>query len=312
MKRKIFFTACVLFVAFNMVKATVLNDDTTKFDSGNKRIIVTENADKQRVEVEVYELQDGEETYPYEKIFEGHYRDGNIFERRNSLFTIDIPSPIPQRFNLQIGNTDKKCNHFHPHYAGFGMGFAGFAERGDHADIPYRTGSSPEINLNLLQKSIPLSRYYKWAIVTGFGIRWTRYHLKGNHYFEEKDDYTHLLTASEDLKFTKSKLGITTLNVPFLLEWQTRKSALFVSAGAVCSFKTASSSRYYYEDRNGKKQKEKAGTAMTLRPVTMDILVQIGTKDFGLFSRYSPISIFEKNKGPEIYPLTFGAMLYFD
>ena len=112
MKRKILFSAFVLFLACNLIEATILSDDTTKIiDSGNKRIIVMENANKQQVEVTVYELQDGNEADPYEKIFEGHYRDGKVRERRNSLMTIDIPSPLPKRRSKS-----------YPHYSGFGVG----------------------------------------------------------------------------------------------------------------------------------------------------------------------------------------------
>jgi len=309
MKRKIFFSALSLSIVCNFVNANVLNDDSTKIiDSGNKRIIVTENINKQRVEVEVYELQDGNEIGPpYEKIFEGHYRDGVVHEQRKSLLTIDIPSPLPSSRKRVY-----RCD-FKPHYSGFGMGFAGFAEKGNFRDVPYRTASSPEIFINFLEQAIPLSRsrYYNWAIVTGMGIRWTRYHLKDNHYFEEINDYTYVLQESGNINFTKSKLGITTLNIPLLLEWQTNNSKFFISAGAVCSFKTASSSRIYYKDERGKKQKEKIDSGMTLRPVTMDILAQIGSGNIGVFCRYSPISIFEKGKGPELYPLTLGAMYHF-
>ena len=322
MKSKILFSVFVLFWACNTATA-VVSDDTTKIiDSGNRRIIVTDNVDKKRVEVEVYELREDGEADAYEKIFEGHYQDGKVIEQRRSLLSIDMSSPLSKINAKQshdsgsgikiVGFYDKSnLKHIDPHYSGFGVGFAGFADRGDIDEIPLRSSSSIEINFNMIQKAIPLSHHYKWALVTGFGIRWTRYHLKGNHFFEEIDDYTQLLTASGELKFKKSKLGVTTLNVPLLLEWQKHNRSLFVSAGAVCSFKTASSSRIFYVDENGKKQKEKVDAGMTLRPVTMDILVQVGTKDFGIFSRYSPISLFEKHKGPELYPLTFGAMLYF-
>jgi hypothetical protein len=192
------------------------------------------------------------------------------------------------------------------------MGFAGFADKGDLNDIPFRVGSSPDISLTSYTRVFPLSRDNQWGLVTGLGIRWVRYHLKGNNYFEEINDYTRLIAASEDLKFKKSKLGITTLNVPLLVEWQTRNRKLFLSAGGVCSFKTASSSRIEYVDKSGAKQKEKVDKGMTLRPVTFDVLVQVGTRDFGLFSRYSPTSLFDKNKGPALYPLTFGFMIYMD
>ena len=308
MKRKLFLTALIALILCNIIKANDFSDDSTKvFDSGNKRIIVTENTEKQRVDVEVYELQEDDEYESYEKIFEGHYRNGNVNERRKYLMSIDIPSPITKK------KFDSQRRYRLPHHQGsFSMGFAGFADKGDADDIPLRTGSSPEIGLMMYHKALSLSRNNKWGLVTGLGIRWVRYHLKGNHFFEEENDYTQLITASEDLKFKKSKLGITTLNVPLLLEWKTRNNGLYLSAGAVCSFKTASSSRINYVDERGRKQKEKVDAGMTLRPVTFDVLVQGGIHDIGIFTRYSPVSIFEKNKGLELYPLTIGFMFYFN
>ena len=300
MKRKILFAAFALSAICNLVNANILSDDsTTIIDTGNKRIILTENVNKQRLEVDVYELQDGNEADAFEKVFTGHYRDGKVREQRNSLLSIDIPSPLPKR----------NITYVNPHYSGFGIGYAGFADKGDFDEIPFRTGGSPEIYINFLENALSLSRHYKWALVTGMGIRWTGYHLKGNHYYEEIDNYTSLHVS--DFKLNRSRLGITTLNTPLLLEWQSRNNKIFLSAGAVCSFKIASSSRIFYKDERGKMRKEYIDRGMTLRPVTMDILAQIGSRNFGVFSRYSPISIIEKNKGPELYPLTFGAMVYF-
>ena len=302
MKRKLLLTALIALFVSNILKVNASDDDTTKvFDSGNKRIVVTENVEKQRIDVEVLEKKEGDEYQPYEKIFEGHYRDGESREQRKYLMSIDIPSPMTKR---------KFESDYRRNNASFGIGFAGFTEQGDYNDIPFRNGSSPEISLTLYNKSLSLSRNRQWSIVTGLGIRWVRYHLKGNHYFDEKDDYTQLFIASNDLKFKKSKLGITTLNIPLLLEWKNRH--LFFSAGGVCSFKTASSSRIEYVDKSGKKRAEKVASGMTLRPVTFDILVQAGTRDVGLFTRYSPVSLFEKNKGPVLYPLTFGFLVYLD
>jgi len=291
-----------------MLKANDFSDDSVKvFDSNNKRIIVTENTEKQRIDVEVYELQEDGEYESYEKIFEGHYRDGQSSEQRKYLMSFDIPSPIIKR------KFESRHRYSLPyHDASFSVGFAGFADKGDRDDIPFRTGSSPEISFTVYRKALSLSRNNQWGIVTGLGIRWVRYHLKGNHYFEEENDYTHLFTASEDWKFKKSKLGITTLNIPLLLEWKTRKNGLYLSAGGVCSFKTASSSRIFYVDERGRKQKEKVDAGMTLRPVTFDVLVQGGIQNFGVFSRYSPVSLFEKNKGPELYPFTIGFVAYFN
>ena len=298
MKRKILFSTCIILAICNTLTVKASDKDSTKvFEDGNKRIIVKENEYKQRVDVQVFELNDVQDTLFYEKIFEGHYRNGNSTERRRYLATIDIPMPSQKRW---------RSKHFEPHWAGFGIGFANFADKGDADDISIRSGKSLEYTLNFIERAIPISNHYRWAVVTGVGIRWTRYHIKGNNHFEEIDDYTYLVKAPEGIRYKRSKLGITHLSIPALLEWQNPKGNLFFSAGAVGSVKTWSSSRIEYYDEDGKKRKRKAGKGMTLRPLTVDFLAQAGTRNWGIYAKYSPISIFEHNKGPELYPYSIG------
>lgn len=298
MKRKLLFVACMLFSICSISQSKASNKDSIQtFEAGDKRIILTENGTKQRVDVQVYEFNSEHDSVFYEKIFEGHYRDGISNERRKYVARIDIPMP------------GWKSRHFDAHWAGFGVGFADFAERGDAEDIPLRSSKSLEFNFNIIEKAIPISNRYRWAVVTGLGLRWTMYHIKGNRHFEEIDDYTGLVEAPEGRIYKKSKLGITTLNIPLLIEWQNPKGNLFFSTGIVGSVKTWSSSKIQYtEGAEGKKHKKKVDKGMTLRPVTMDILTQAGTRNWSVFVRYSPISIFEHKKGPELYPLSVGLM----
>ena len=304
MRRKLFLSAMATFVMCCLLEANGFSDDSAKvFDSGNKRIIMTEDIDKRRVDVEVFELNEDNEYQPFEKIFEGRYQDGKSSERRKYLLSIDIPSPVTGRgFSRQYESSTAFI---------YGFGRPGFTEKGDSEDIPFRSGKSIEFSLTAYRRAFSLSHNHRWNIIYGLGIRWVRYHLKGNHYFKEKDNYTYLMTASDDLSFKKSKLGITSLNVPLLLEWKTSHKGLYMSVGGVCSFNTASSSRIYYVDEGGHKRKEKMDAGMTLRPVTFDILVQVGTNPFRLFGRNSLVSLFEKNKGPELYPYTIGVMCNF-
>ena len=302
MKRKILISACVILTTCSVIAAA--GDDSTKiFDAGDKRIMVKDNDQKNRTEVKVYELNSSQDSTFYEQIFEGHYRDGKSREQRKYITAVEIPNP---RW---------KSRRFNSHWAGLGFGFSGFTERGDYNNISFRSSKSTEFSLNLFEKTVPLSKRYRWAVVSGLGLRWTRYHVKGNYHFEEIDDYTELVKAPDGIRYKNSKLGITTLNIPLLLEWQSYKGSLFFSAGVVGSIKTWSYSWIEFYDDNSKKPKkkhnEKVDRGMTLRPVTMDILAQVGTRGLGFYARYSPISIFENKKGPELYPLSFGLMLHF-
>lgn len=299
MKRILLFAVSIIATCGTLSANTEYNDTTKIFNSDNKRIVVTENDQKDRIDVQIYELNNNHDSVFYEKVFEGHYRDGKSSEKRKYLATINIPKP---RWNRQ---------EFDPHWAGFGIGFTDFSKGGDSDDIPLRSSKSLEYNLNVFEHAFPISKHYRWAVVTGAGIRWTRYSIKGNRHFEEIDDYTYLIDASDDVKYKKSKLGITSITIPLLLEWQTPKNNLFLSAGAVGVIKTWSSSKIEYKEiETNKKYKEKVDGGMTLRPVSMDLLLQAGSRNWGAYLKYSPVSLFEHKKGPELYPVAIGIMWY--
>ena len=131
MKCKIFFTTCLLLSLCNSIYSNAADEDSIRiFESGHKRILLKENDYKQRVDVQVYEFNNEHDSVFYEKIFEGHYRDGNISEKRKYVAMIDIPMP---RW---------KSKRFDPHWGGFGIGFADFAGRGDAEEIPLRSSRS--------------------------------------------------------------------------------------------------------------------------------------------------------------------------
>ncbi len=271
---------------------SMTNDTIIRLDQ--KKIEVKDNGD--RLKVRVYETcDDGTETDD-ELVFEGHYRDGQSYERRKHIRTLKIPVPTWDR-------------DFSAHWAGFGMGFNSFT--GD--DLSLRKGKSLEYNVNFMEFSFPFSRY-NWAIVTGAGLRWNRYRLDANAALQEVDGITRLVPAPEGTTYTKSKLNTTSLTIPILLEWQTVKKhdrlRFFLSAGVVGVVKTMSSSKVTYKDDRGKSRTEKVDGGMNLRPVTMDLLFQVGTGCIGAYFKYSPIPSFEKDKGPKINPLSFGLQLH--
>ena len=310
MKRKIIISTYAIFALCSIIAAA--GEDSTKiFETGNKRILVKENEEKQRMEVQVYEYSNQYDSTFYEQIFEGHYRDGKSSEQRKYITSVNIPNPRWTR------------KSFDPHWAGFGFGFADFTEDIYFDNYSFSNSElfdnrkSFEFSFNFFEKAIPLSKRYRWGIVTGLGIRWTSYFVKGNFHFEEIDDYTDLVKAPEGVRYKSSRLGITTLNLPLLVEWQDNRGNAFVSAGIVGSVKTWSYSRIeFYDDNESdrrlrKRHKEKVDQGMTLRAINMDLFMQGGFRCIGVYAKYSPLSIFKDNKGPELYPFAFGLMLHF-
>ena len=67
----------------------------------NKRIVVKDNGE--RMKVKVYELTEEGDSIDREMIFEGHYRDGQSYERRKHIKSINIP--IPDRKSTRLNSS---------------------------------------------------------------------------------------------------------------------------------------------------------------------------------------------------------------
>lgn len=300
MKRLILILAALLPLGAYAETVIPVKPDTV-IHADRRRIEIKEDGD--RVKVRVYEQDRDGEFEEDEKIFEGHYVNGQSYERRKYIRAVCIPVPT----------WDKD---FSPHWAGFGMGFANFADGklniNDIDGVSLRSGKSLEYNLNFLETSVPFSRS-GFAFVTGAGIRWSRYRIDTNSYFQEVDGVTSLQPVPDGIFLKKSKLNITSLTIPLLLEWQKRKhkkTRFFLSAGVVGVIKTCSSSKVVYINEAGKKEKHKMDTGMNIRPVTMDILLQAGFRGIGIYAKYSPVGLFESGRGPLVHPVSLGLHLH--
>lgn len=293
-----FLLSCLLLLGGQAYAQTASLDTTIQIET--KRIELTD--DGERMRVKVYDRTEDGDEIDDELIFEGHYRNGKSYENRHTR-SIRIPVPTWNR-------------HFNGHWAGFGMGFANFADGSLHINdidgVSLRSESSLEYNLNFYEHTFPISRM-GWCLVTGMGIRWNRYRIDTNQHFQEIDGVTKLVDAPDGITYKKSRLNTTSLTIPLLLEWQQRRrgdSRLFVSAGVVGVIKTISSSKIEYRDENGKKHKDKMDRGMNIRPVTMDFLLQAGYDWIGVYAKYSPMSLFGSDKGPDVHPVSLGLQIH--
>lgn len=301
MKKWILFIATLLPLGAGAKEIKVLPADTI-IRINDRQIIVKETDD--RLKVKVFEVTEDNDTIYNEQLFEGVYKNGVSHERR---FRNSITIPLP-KWKQSLSD---------PHWAGFGMGFASVTDgslRMNSADgIDLRGGKSFQFNLNLFDHAFQISRQ-GWGIVTGLGFRWDVYRFDGNVSLQEVNGVTQVLPAPEDIHYNTTRLKMTRLTIPLLVEWQKRRgrnSCFFVSGGIVAGAKIYSNSVIKYRDTEGRKQKDVLGKDLNLHPVTLDFLLQAGYKSFGLYAMYSPISLFEKDKGPKMCPMAIGAMIYF-
>lgn len=304
--KKFILLAFLAFPAFLMAAETAPSD-TTIYVNG-KKLVIKENDEK--IKIKVYEQTAKGDTLENDQIFEGIYRDGKSTERRMSN-SINIPIP-------KLGSGHSYSNRIKdPHWAGFGMGFASFSDGKMNVNnvngVDLISSRSKEFIVNFYERAWNISKC-GLAIVSGTGFRFDSYHFDGNKALIEVNGVTELRTAPAGGRYDDSKLHTSYFTIPLLLEYQKKIShtgPLYLSAGVVGNVKLCSSSKVKLNDQSGS-HKEKLGSDLNIRPVSMDFLVQAGVGCFGMYARYSPQTLFEGGKGPGIHPVAIGLILHLD
>jgi len=304
--KKIIFT---LFATAFALSVFASNASDTIIVIENRKIQVSD--DENRLRVRVFEIVE-EDAVEKRMIFEGHYRDGRVHERRH--ISITVPEVIP---TVNAADRQLRRRRFDPHWAGIGVGFSNFADSeftiNNVEGISLNVSRSREIMFNFFEQGLPLSRNV--GFVTGLGMRWNRFHLSENEFFAKENGQTVLLPVEDGYFLRRSRLGVNSLTLPLLFEWQTNKprgNNLFLSAGVVGVFNYSSTSKIRSTSPTGRRQRDTIDRDLYVRPLTYDFLVQAGFGDFGLFARYSPMGLFQTNRGPAVHPFSLGFLLHFD
>ncbi|WP_298649568.1 hypothetical protein [uncultured Proteiniphilum sp.] len=303
--KKITSIIAFLLPALYMAASPLLPADTT-FHYNNRKVVISENDNE--LNISVYHRNEQGDTVQNHKIYEGIFTEERSIERRyENSFEISIPDIFKPK-------KDRRASR--AHWAGFGVGFAnlpeGFDSDGELASV-LNLNRSLQYNLNLIESSWRMGNSNFTGIV-GAGIQFNAIHLQSNKAIEVEDYRTVITTTIPGDEYRKSRLHYTYLTFPFLIEtnWNIgRGSHFFINAGVVGKVKTASSSKIWWNDENGKKQKTKLPGELNIRPVTLDLLAQGGVNDFGFFISYTPFDLFRDNKGPKANQATLGLQLYF-
>lgn len=303
--KKTAFIIAFLLPALYMAASPSLPADTT-FHYNNRKVVISEN-DKEMT-ISVYHRDEQGDMVESQKIYESIFTEEKSIERvYENSFEISIPD---------IFKPKNKRRPSRSHWAGFGIGFSnlpqGFDFDGELSSI-INLNRSLQYNLNLTDGSWRIGNSNFTGIV-GMGIQFNAIHWQTNKAIEVEDYRSVITTTDPGEEYKRSRLHYTYLTFPLLIEssWDMgRSSHFFINAGVVAKVKTASSSRIWWNDENGKKQKTKFPGELNIRPVTLDLLAQGGVNDIGFFISYSPFSLFRNNKGPEANQATIGLQFYF-
>ena len=209
---------------------------------------------------------------------------------------------------------------FEGHWSGIEFGFNGLANA-DYSMYPTSESHfldndlfrSNVLNLNILQysKGIQQTRN-NIGIVTGLGLNFQSYHLDDNTTISIDENRRVHPSAIYYDSSQKSKLSITYLEVPLLLEFQipvkNNANRLYFSAGVTGAKKLESHSKMKYH-KNGKREKLKSPGDYSINDYKVALSFRVGYRWANLFASYDIVPLFEDRRGPVLYPVSFGLKL---
>jgi len=209
-------------------------------------------------------------------------------------------------------------------WSGFSVGLSNFVDENlsltdggaDYMDL--NTGKSWNMNLNFAQYSINLIND-KFGLVTGLGLEWNYYRFDNNNSIQENPITGEIEPIDLDIlqptwNIEKSKLSTTYATMPILFEVHSssyQHSGIVLSGGLIGGIKLGSNTKIVYKE-NGDKNKDKTKDDFNLSPFRYGIHARLGVGDLLVYGTYYFTPLFEKDKGPELYPISIGIALSFE
>lgn len=199
---------------------------------------------------------------------------------------------------------------FNGHWAGFELGFNGFYDTNYFGGDDFMELDQPksvEVNINFWEYNIALKED-RIGLVTGMGWTMNNYRFD-NPVTIDKVDGVIVPQPIDPEGFDKSKLTVSYLTVPLLLEFQIPvnfgENHLFVSGGVIGALNLGSHTKIKTDHT-----KSKDHGSFNINPFKYSFAVRAGLKDISLFATYGMEPLFKDDKGPELFPFTVGISFF--
>lgn len=165
---------------------------------------------------------------------------------------------------------------------------------------------------NIYQKNIHIYRN-NINLGTGIGLSWYHYNFRNSYTLQPNVPYA--TAVSDTLNYKRNRLGMTYVNVPLFLEFNTNnhdaRNSFHIGGGMEFGyniFNNVLKQKYVLNDHT---YKNKTKDDFNVNPFRYDVIARIGYGNFTIFGKYSLSTLFEKNKGPVVYPFSAGVHLDF-
>ncbi len=304
MKTKIIGTLGCLLLATMSLHAQQIekNDRSATVRTQGDSIIIHKGSGDMRIRI--YEEQtDGEEPKEVE-IYEGVWLEEVDADKRTFLDALPL---IPKK---------KRRNEYEPHVSGIYLGFSRMADNfmgfGASSKAHLDLSQSWEFGFNLLCTYHNFKKNPHWGFNAGVSWGYRSFSIDGNYALLKQDGASIYQPGGSDdsdaAYYSHSRLRHFFFRIPVQLEWQQRwnRHLAFFNFGP--EFEIRHNVKSFSHVDGGKKQT--VGKGMYVRPVGVNLLVQAGYGNIGFYLRYSMNSMFQKDKGPDVMPYSFGLAWY--
>lgn len=175
--------------------------------------------------------------------------------------------------------------------------------------LDLKTAKSSSFNIVAPPVSLGFSRHF--GIVTGLGVSFNNYRFDGNNSLTVGDGgVVAPAYPAAGINYEKSKLATIYGILPVMLEVQipvTYSSTINLGAGVIGAVKLGSHTKTVYYDDG--KQKEKDHNDFNLNVLRYGVTARAGYEMIQVYGTCYLSPMFEKGKGPELYPFEVGIAL---
>lgn len=268
------------------------SNDTTRIKLGKKGITIIERNGKTTVDI----TDIGDTT----------------IKKKEEIESWDKVEKDQNNWLENESNKWKKKQRFH--FAGLELGLNNYVDKkynlsrsGNDSYMDINTGISMVCNLNIIEYPIKVTQ--NSAFVTGLGFNFNNYRFDGDSINIQKDNQGDIVKKSLNERVEKSKFKMTYITIPLLYEIQfpmgEKGKPLYISAGIIGGIKIGSTAKVVKNNGSTDIREDD----LNLSPFRYGIQLRAGYRGLNLFATYNPVPLFEKGKGPELYPVELGLML---
>jgi len=295
------------------------SSDTTQIKIGNMKIVILESKDlKDLGELPALEGPNGKGQRKIiidEKVIIENNDERIVLNDGNESYSFEKgPSHRHGAENCDGGEKNDDGNAI---WAGIGINANGFLNASNQFATSTELGfltldpaKSIGLQVNLAEKRFPIIKDYL-GVVTGLGIQWNRYSLKGSYDLGVVNDT--LIGINTGVNYTKNVLTSSYLQAPLLLQISTNKNpekAWNISAGVVGGIRIDAGQEQKWE-ADGKKNKDKTKDDFQFNPFQASLMATVGYGDWSLYMTYGLTDVFNEGSAPKVRGVNAGILLSF-